>query len=118
MAEVLDPGYQTSHIGSSHSARRPKRRRRWQVKYALSFDSPVISSAFPPSAAGRSILHRENEMADGREQFATLGHSVRWRFWGEIARDIQEALFETAMGVNRVRQEFASSRTVHLAKPA
>lgn len=54
MAEVLDPGYQTSHIGSSHSARRPKRRRRWQVKYALSFDSPVISSAFHSTSGERN----------------------------------------------------------------
>ena len=63
-------------------------------------------------------------MADGSERFANLLGRAAMDLWGEMPRDIQEALFETAMkGHAAEREEFARllhdrhPRTLHPAKP-
>jgi len=63
-------------------------------------------------------------MADGSERFANLLGMAAMDVWSEMPRDIQEALFETAMkGRDGEREEFARllhdrhPRTLHPAKP-
>jgi hypothetical protein len=63
-------------------------------------------------------------MADGSERFANLLGRAAMDVWSEIPRDLQEALFETAMkGHDAEREEFARllhdrhPRTLHPAKP-
>jgi len=64
------------------------------------------------------------EMAYGQERFANLLGRAAMDVWGDMPRDIQEALFETAMkGHDAEREEFARllhdrhPRTLHPAKP-
>jgi hypothetical protein len=64
------------------------------------------------------------EMADGSDRFAMLLGRAAMDVWGEMPRDVQEALFETAMkGHDAEREEFARllhdrhPRTLHPAKP-
>jgi hypothetical protein len=63
-------------------------------------------------------------MADRQEFFANLLGRAAMDVWGDMPRDIQEALFETAMkGQNVEREELARllhgrhPRTLHPAKP-
>jgi hypothetical protein len=63
-------------------------------------------------------------MANGQERFANLLGQAAIVVWGDMPRDIQEALFETAMkGRDREREELARllhdhhPRTFHPAKP-
>jgi hypothetical protein len=64
-------------------------------------------------------------MADRDERFASLLGQAAMAVWGDMPRDIQEALFETAMkGRDTEREDLARllhdrhPRTVHPAKPA
>jgi hypothetical protein len=64
------------------------------------------------------------EMANGSDRFAMLLGMAAMDVWGEMPRDVQEALFETAMkGHDAEREEFARllhdrhPRTLHPAKP-
>jgi hypothetical protein len=63
-------------------------------------------------------------MADSHERFANLLGGLRFEVWGDMPRDIQEALFEAAMkGQSVDREDLARllhdrhPRTVHPAKP-
>jgi hypothetical protein len=63
-------------------------------------------------------------MADGREDFVNLLGQAAMVVWGDMPRDIQEALFETAMkGKDAEREALARllhdrhPRTQHPAKP-
>jgi hypothetical protein len=63
-------------------------------------------------------------MADGQDHFANLLGNAAMEVWGDMPRDIQEALFETAMkGNDRERESLARllhnrhPRTLHPAKP-
>ncbi|MBV9561417.1 MAG: hypothetical protein JOY90_13360 [Bradyrhizobium sp.] len=63
-------------------------------------------------------------MADVEERFASLLGRAAMKVWGDMPRDIQEALFETAMrGHETERDAFARMlhdrhpRTLHPAKP-
>jgi hypothetical protein len=63
-------------------------------------------------------------MAYGQERFVNLLGRAAMDVWGDMPRDIQEALFETAMkGHDAEREEFARllhdrhPRTLHPAKP-
>ena len=65
------------------------------------------------------------EMAYGQERFANLLGRAAMDVWGDMPRDIQEALFETAMRDRAdLRQGLAKllharhPRTEHPAKPA
>jgi hypothetical protein len=60
----------------------------------------------------------------GRDHFAKLVGEAAIEVWGDIPRDVQEALFETAMkGREGEREELARllhdqhPRTLHPAKP-
>jgi hypothetical protein len=80
----------------------------------------------------RSIAVRFDEvaaevfrMADGHDHFATWLGCAAMDVWGDMPRDIQEALFETAMmGRDTEREELARllhnrhPRTLHPPKPA
>ncbi len=64
-------------------------------------------------------------MANEQERFANLLGRAAMDVWGDMPRDIQEALFETAMkGHGTEREELARllhdrhPRTLHPAKPA
>jgi hypothetical protein len=64
-------------------------------------------------------------MADGVERFAGLLGRAAMEVWGDMPRDIQEALFETAMrGHDADREELARllhdrhPRTLHPSHPA
>jgi hypothetical protein len=64
------------------------------------------------------------QMADSRERFANLLGRAVMDVWGDMPRDIQEALFETAMkGQSAEREELARllhdrhPRTLHPEKP-
>jgi hypothetical protein len=64
-------------------------------------------------------------MENGRERFTSLLGRAALDVWGDMPRDIQEALFETAMkGQSAEREEFARllherhPRTLHPPKPA
>jgi hypothetical protein len=64
-------------------------------------------------------------MENSHERFASLLGRAVLDVWGDMPRDIQEALFETAMkGQPAEREEFARllherhPRTLHPAKPA
>lgn len=63
-------------------------------------------------------------MQDNRERFAVLLGQAALSVWGDMPRDIQEALFETAMkGNNEEREALARllheqhPRTLHPPKP-
>ena len=63
-------------------------------------------------------------MADRDERFANLLGQAAMAVWGDMPRDIQEALFETAMkGHDAEREDLARllhdrhPRTVHPVKP-
>jgi len=63
-------------------------------------------------------------MADSHERFAALLGEAAMEVWGDMPRDIQEALFETAMkGRSAEREDLARllhgrhPRTLHPAKP-
>lgn len=63
-------------------------------------------------------------MGDQEKRFADLLGQAAINVWGDMPRDIQEALFETAMkGHDSEREEFARMlhdrhpRTLHPAKP-
>ena len=63
-------------------------------------------------------------MADGEERFANLLGRATLEVWGDMPRDVQEALFETAMkGRDAEREEFAGllharhPRTMHPPRP-
>ncbi len=63
-------------------------------------------------------------MADRQERFAILLGRAAMDVWGDMPRDIQEALFETAIkGQSAEREELARllhdrhPRTQHPAKP-
>jgi hypothetical protein len=63
-------------------------------------------------------------MADSYERFASLLGQAAMEVWGDMPRDIQEALFEAAMkGRNGEREDLARllhdrhPRTLHPAKP-
>jgi hypothetical protein len=63
-------------------------------------------------------------MADIQERLANLLGRAAMEVWGDMPRDIQEALFETAMrGRDAEREELARllhdrhPRTLHPAKP-
>ena len=64
-------------------------------------------------------------MTDAEDRFAGLLGKAAMDVWGDMPRDIQEALFETAMkGRGEEREELARllhdrhPRTLHPAKPA
>lgn len=64
-------------------------------------------------------------MADREQRFASLLGRAAMEVWGEMPRDIQEALFETAMkGRDTEREDLARllhdrhPRTLHPAKPS
>ena len=64
-------------------------------------------------------------MADRDERFASLLGRAAMAVWGDMPRDIQEALFETAMkGHDTEREDLARllhdrhPRTVHPVRPA
>jgi hypothetical protein len=64
-------------------------------------------------------------MADGQDHFASLLGRAAMDVWGDMPRDIQEALFETAMkGRDAEREELARllhdrhPPTLHPARPA
>jgi hypothetical protein len=66
----------------------------------------------------------EIEMSDGLDRLAGLLGRAALDVWGDMPRDIQEALFETAMkGRHAEREELARMlhdrhpRTLHPAKP-
>ena len=63
-------------------------------------------------------------MTDRHDRFANLLGQAALEVWGDMPRDIQEALFETAMkGQHAQRDEFARllhdrhPRTLHPNKP-
>ena len=63
-------------------------------------------------------------MADGEERLANLLGRAAMEVWGDMPRDIQEALFETAMkGHDAEREELARllhdrhPRTLHPRSP-
>ena len=63
-------------------------------------------------------------MADREQRFASLLGRAAIEVWGDMPRDIQEALFETAMkGRDTEREDFARllhdrhPRTLHPVKP-
>jgi hypothetical protein len=63
-------------------------------------------------------------MVDGEERFASLLGRAAMDVWGDMPREIQEALFETAMrGRDADREELARllhdrhPRTVHPTNP-
>ena len=63
-------------------------------------------------------------MADREERFAPLLGQAAMAVWGDMPRDVQEALFETAMsGREGEREQLARMlhdrhpRTLHPAKP-
>jgi hypothetical protein len=63
-------------------------------------------------------------MTDTEDRFASLLGRAAMEVWGDMPRDIQEALFETAMkGRDAEREDLARllhdrhPRTVHPAKP-
>ncbi len=63
-------------------------------------------------------------MSDGVDHFAGLLGRAAMEVWGDMPRDIQEALFETAMkGRDTEREELARllhewhPRTLHPARP-
>lgn len=63
-------------------------------------------------------------MSDGMDHFAGLLGRAAMEVWGDMPRDIQEALFETAMkGRETEREELARllhewhPRTLHPARP-
>jgi hypothetical protein len=63
-------------------------------------------------------------MTDGQERFANLLGRAAMAVWGDMPREIQEALFETAMkGQSVEREELARllhdphPRTLHRSKP-
>jgi hypothetical protein len=63
-------------------------------------------------------------MADGQERFANLLGQAAMEVWGDMPRDIQEALFEAAMkGGDADREGLARllhdrhPRTLHPARP-
>ena len=63
-------------------------------------------------------------MADGLDRFANLLGRAAMDVWGDMPRDIQEALFETAIkGHDAEREKFARllherhPRTLHPTKP-
>jgi hypothetical protein len=71
------------------------------------------------------MTQRERPMADGVERFASLLGRAAMEVWGDMPRDIQEALFETAMrGHDADREELARllhdrhPRTLHPSHPA
>jgi hypothetical protein len=75
------------------------------------------------SRSGKS--HSELDMADRQEFFADLLGRAVMDVWSDMPRDIQEALFETAMrGKDVEREELARllhgrhPRTLHPAKPS
>lgn len=78
--------------------------------------------------AGRSIrdyLSRRIRMENGYERFTKLLGRAALDVWGDMPRDIQEALFETAMkGQPAEREELARllherhPRTMHPPRPA
>jgi hypothetical protein len=64
-------------------------------------------------------------MRDDEERFATLLGRAALSVWGDMPRDIQEALFETAMLGNTADREALARmlhdrhpRTLHPARPA
>jgi hypothetical protein len=70
------------------------------------------------------MRNRRIEMSDREQRFADLLGRAAINVWGDMPRDIQEALFETAMkGRETEREEFARMlhdrhpRTLHPAKP-
>jgi hypothetical protein len=78
--------------------------------------------------AGRSIrdyLSRRIRMENGYDRFTKLLGRAALDVWGDMPRDIQEALFETAMkGQPAEREELARllherhPRTMHPPRPA
>lgn len=63
-------------------------------------------------------------MANGQERFTNLLGRAAMDVWGDMPRDVQEALFEMAMkGRDMERERFARllhdchPRTLHQAKP-
>jgi len=63
-------------------------------------------------------------MADRRDEFVNLLGQAAMEVWGDMPRDVQEELFETAMkGKDAERQELARllhdlhPRTLHPSKP-
>jgi hypothetical protein len=80
-----------------------------------------------PQRAGCSrlgILDQENPMSDAEDHFARLLGRAAMDVWGDMPRDIQEALFETAMKERSTeREELARllhgrhPRTLHPARP-
>ncbi len=64
-------------------------------------------------------------MSDGEDHFARLLGKAAMDVWGDMPRDIQEALFETAMKERSTEREDLARllhgrhpRTVHPAKPS
>jgi hypothetical protein len=76
-----------------------------------------------PFAVPSVQVHSERPMADRQERFANLLGWAAMEVWDDMPRDIQEALFETAMkGQNAEREELAlllharHPRTLHPAR--
>jgi hypothetical protein len=76
-----------------------------------------------PFAVPSVQVHSEMPMADRQERFANLLGRAAMDVWGDMPRDIQEALFETAMkGQDAEREELARllherhPRTLHPAR--
>jgi hypothetical protein len=70
-------------------------------------------------------VDQENPMSDGEDHFARLLGKAAMDVWGDMPRDIQEALFETAMKERSTEREDLARllhgrhpRTVHPAKPS
>jgi hypothetical protein len=77
-----------------------------------------------PPRAGAHADMRGTSMQDDERRFALLLGDAALSVWGEMPRDIQEALFETAMkGNDTDREPFARllharhPRTLHPPRP-
>ena len=78
---------------------------------------------WPPTRGARADM-RGTSMQDDEKRFALLLGDAALSVWGEMPRDIQEALFETAMkGNDTDREPFARllharhPRTLHPPRP-
>jgi hypothetical protein len=98
--------------------------------YILAEDSHILFAMmamerrWPVAVPLQNKRIRRFDMADLQERFANLLGRAAMDVWGDMPRDIQEALFETAMkGRDAEREELARflhdrhPRTLHPAKP-
>jgi|SRR3979411_2259853 hypothetical protein len=98
--------------------------------YILAEDSQILFAMmalehhWPVAVPLQDRRIRRVGMADIQERLANLLGRAAMEVWGDMPRDIQEALFETAMrGRDAEREELARllhdrhPRTLHPAKP-